>query len=196
MIATVFQGQKQDKDMHTRTVLAVFVLCWPSMSHAKDCHSLEEKVAHYEALRRQGGSPKQMARWQLFQREHETELQQCRTVQPPALAIIDGSAANTKAPHRDKLRHRQHPSATEQQLLATCNYWITQNNQQHSANTQAMKEAACADLDHWTGADTKPVSYQQPLAKCIKPGNKIDEEVAHCMKQKTPQDNQPQKPNS
>ncbi|GGY78897.1 hypothetical protein GCM10011613_24580 [Cellvibrio zantedeschiae] len=162
-----------------------------SNAEAADCSVFQDKIRKLEDLRRQGGSLKQMERWRM--QSDELTSKKVRCSREGSIQVASGNANPTKAktsksarvPKRSqKLRSLDNDDPQVQQLLSTCNYWITEYNNNPSSNNVSFRDTACRALDEKLRASDKPAPLEianlRSLRDCIKPNNLIDNDVQEC----------------
>lgn len=161
---------------------------------AKSCAFYKEKIERYENLRRAGGTMAQMNRWTARGRELEDAQRKCAQDNGgSAIQIASGSetkstkASNRKKPEHKALRKSNSSDEQLQRLIQTCNYWITQTNENPSQDNINFRETACSAVDNYqpessSSASTSNTITVRKLKDCIKPNNLIDGEVNECMK--------------
>lgn len=181
----------------THFIIAVVLLVStfaPQALAAKSCDHYKDKIEHYENLRRAGGSMAKMNRWTTRGHELEDALRKCIQVNGGGvIQIASGSQTKaTKNASRKKTAHtalRKNNSSDEhlQRLTQTCNYWITQSNENSTQDNINFRETACNAVDNYRPESNNPVSTSntnpvRKLKDCIKPNNLIDADVNECMK--------------
>lgn len=166
----------------------------PQTLAAKSCDHYKDKIEHYQNLRRSGGSMAKMNRWTARGHELEDALRKCtRENGGSVIQIASGSQTKaTKNSSRKKTVHtalRKNNSNDEQlqRLTQTCNYWITQTNENSSQDNINFRETACNAVDNYQpeSNNSAPTSNTNPVRKlkdCIKPNNLIDADVNECIK--------------
>lgn len=168
-------------------IFCLVAFAYALQTHAVNCSQFNERIRKLEDLRRNGGSLKQMERWRVQSDELSTKLSQCNHEQAIQVASGNLKTSNTNRPHRANLKLRKTNSADPQtqRLLATCNYWISEFNNNATASNASFKDTACRALDDKLASQT---DYSVPaesavirrLSDCIKPNNLIDKDVQEC----------------
>lgn len=162
------------------------VFAYAIQTHAIDCKNFGERIHKLEDLRRHGGSLKQMERWRVQSDELSAKLSQCNREE--SIQVVSGAAQtkNIGKPRGANLRFRKANSSDPQtqQLLATCNYWISEYNNHSSATNGSFKDTACRALDDKLASrEFSPPAEStaiRSLSECIKPNNLIDKDVEEC----------------
>lgn len=151
------------------------------------CEGLQAKLAHYTKLKRQGGSAKQMNRWEAQKKDYAARYRQCLRAEPK----IQRATGKKKKNKFSKVEHQQlrrldpeTETAITRKLLTTCNFWIDAYNHNPTPDNQSYRNTACRALDDAVreppGLIVNP-SNRRSLEDCIKPDNLIDDEVRECM---------------
>lgn len=175
-------------------ILGLLVCGWLGSAHAENCNKYREDYSHLENLRLTGGSSKKMARWQRQMQELESKLLLCQRAMGIQIASGESVAAVSR-PEKLRTSSNRHPQL--QQLISTCNYWITEHNHHPTEDNRNLKNAACKAVDDWERVrpttTTAKRQSQRTLQDCIKPDNLIDEDVAQCIQgSRTPSWNNPE----
>jgi len=150
------------------------------------CENFQAKVERYTALKRKGGSAKQMNRWSAQKRDYTERYQECRRAQPK----VHRASGAKKSPKKIKADYQSRRSLTtdspvNQRLLNTCNFWIDSYNRNPDSDNKSYRDTACRALDDALKESPDPgvhVSFERSLADCIKPKNLVDDEVKECMR--------------
>jgi hypothetical protein len=175
--------------------LALFISTFANPVHAaKSCDHYKDKIERNNNLLRAGGSMAKMNRWTARGHELEDALRKC-TQENGGSVIQITSGSQTKA-IKTSSRKKTSPAALRknnsndeqlQRLTQTCNYWITQSNENSSQDNINFRETACNAVDNYQpeANNPAPTSNAIPVRKlkdCIKPNNFIDGDVNECMK--------------
>lgn len=71
----------------------------------------------------------------------------------------------------------------------TCHYWIPQHNQYAGENSRVMRNTACENVNTMRreiqsnqGRPQQEFGANRSLKECVKPNNKIDDDVKLCMR--------------
>lgn len=179
--------------LNTKLALITLIALTPQISHAKSCAYYQERIDHYEQMRRAGGTAKQMNRWQIKSREMEEQLRRCKNNPEtnPSIQIASGTKSSVKKQSK-KIKHPALKSSDSldsllQGLIKTCNYWITTTKQEPSQNNLSFRDSACSAVEkreQELGTPFKQTRVQLPARKlkdCIKPNKVIDNEVNECV---------------
>lgn len=149
------------------------------------CENFQAKADRYATLKRQGGSAKQMNRWNTQKKLYSERYRDCLKAQPRIHSAGGGStqhqpAKTARQPHR--ILESDNPITL--QLLATCNFWIDTYNSSASADNKSYRDSACRALDEAVRNAPIPATLtpaQRPAGDCVKPGNLFDNDVRECM---------------
>jgi hypothetical protein len=172
-----------------RWLFALLLFAYALNSAAADCTQYKDKIRKLEDLRRHGGSLKQMDRWRMQTDEVSEKLNRCN--REGSIQIVSGQTSDSSrhhpAQHRagksQKLRQTNSEDPQIQQLVSTCNYWITEFKTNPSMANSSFKDTACRALDAKLSDKGQPVpvpSVVRSLSECIKPNNLIDNDVQEC----------------
>lgn len=161
-----------------------FIACLAAPFGAQACENFQAKADRYTALKRQGGSAKQMNRWTAQRKTYNAQYRECLKAQPRIQAF---SPPPKKLPSKT-LRQAQRNVETDNpitlQLLKTCNFWIDTHNATPSAHNRSYRDSACRALDDSLANAPALVTNQTPprsAKDCVKPGNLFDDDVYECM---------------
>lgn len=162
-----------------------------STASANECWRIERQLNEANYRLRQGGNASYMKMWRQSRDHNAEELPKCLKRfgdGNPAISVANGSGSNSygygnEQPVQIKTDHPQ-----LQQVINTCNYWIQQNNQYGTENTRVMRNTACSniqkmakDLDANRQNPEQEFRATRSLKECVKPNNKIDDDVKLCM---------------
>lgn len=151
------------------------------------CDRHLERADHYHKLRRAGGSASQMARWQEQRKKYQQRYQDCRLGDRSGGAIhtANGRPRTPEEPDYQKVRKTEVRNARVRKLLKTCNYWVRAYNRQPSDDRRSYRDSACrafADArDRLEDPPQRLSPHRRTLEECIKPGNRLDNEVQECL---------------
>lgn len=150
------------------------------------CEQFQAKVERYTKLKRQGGSARQMNRWQAQKREYAERYSECLRALPRVHHASGKPSRQTRMPiERQSRRTITGNNPITQKLLLTCNFWIDTYNRQPSADNKSYRDTACRALDD--AEQNPPIATnhslpQRSVKECIKPGNLLDDDVRECMR--------------
>jgi len=165
----------------------LFLAVYALNTMATDCTPYKDRIRKLEDLRRHGGSLKQMERWRAQTDELSEKLTRCN--REGSIQIVSGSSQYPSSSRKSgkssqKLRKTNSVDPQTQQLLATCNYWITESNNNPSTTNSSFRDTACRALDTKLAKGDQPIPAAsvtlRSLNECIKPNNLIDKEVQEC----------------
>lgn len=151
------------------------------------CDRHLERADRYHKLRRAGGSASQMARWQEQRKKYQQRYQDCRLGDRSGGSIhtASGRTRGPEKPDYQKVRTTSVSDARVRKLLKTCNYWVKAYNRQPSDDRRSYRDSACrafSDAQDRLENPPQPLSsHQRTLDECIKPGNRLDNEVQECL---------------
>lgn len=170
--------------------LAIILMNPPAL---QACEALERKVERYTQLRRNGGSAKQMTRWQKARHKYKEQYHECRRQRSQMQSYRPGAPR-----HKPSYRKPNKITGTDprtRKMEQTCNFWIREYNRAPSAEFRQLRETACraaAKAKDETraaklpGAPASlnpappPASQLRSLEECIKPNQLIDNQVLAC----------------
>src|SRR5690606_23330504 len=98
------------------------------------CEQWQQKADRVAALKRKGGNAKQMNRWDRQKKDYAERYYECERSRPKIHAVSKSppKKRNIK-PERQKMRVSSSENPVTQQLLSTCNFWITTANRNPTA---------------------------------------------------------------
>lgn len=183
--------------------IALITLIALSLSNniqANTCGMWQSKLNASQRKLNNGGNQSQVKQWVKERNYYSNELNKCNKKSGAHRWIETSGNNNRQAPQR---RAREQPRAINtdnvqlQQIIATCNYWIDQYNQNATNDNRTFKNTACLNADKsvqdLSAIETKTVALNPPtktpeesfakrsLKECVKPNNRIDDDVKHCM---------------
>lgn len=158
---------------------------------ANECWRIERQLNEANYKLRQGGNASYMKMWRQSRDHNAEELPKCRKrfgVGDPSISVANGSDSNSYGYGNEQPVQIKTDNPQLQQVIKTCNYWIDQHNQYGSENTRVMRNTACGniqkvakDLDANRQNPEQEFRATRSLKECVKPNNKIDEDVKLCM---------------
>jgi hypothetical protein len=181
--------------------LAVFLaLSLPYIALANTCGEWQSKLKSTQRKLDNSRNQSQIRQWKKESNYFKNELDKCNKKNGTHrwIAISDGKSQQPPQRRaREKLRPINTDNAQLRQIIATCNYWIDQYNQNATDNNRAFKNSACINADKATqevgalkekapeldlAASPLELSVsKRTLKECMKPNNRIDEDVKRCM---------------
>lgn len=173
-------------------MVALTILSLPTTSFASDCGQWQSKLKSTQRNINNGGNQSQVRQWVKERDYYARTLERChkkagthRWVQATsnsARPLPNNKPARGK---REKPRVINTANPQLQQLIATCNYWIDQYNSDSSTANYSFKTTACRHADQAqqmpAAETTETFSPSRSLKACVKPNNRIDDEVKRCM---------------
>ena len=160
-------------------------------ANANECWRIERQLYEAERMLRRGGNSSYMKLWQQSRDHNAEELPKCRKrfgVGDPSISVASGPGANNHGYANEQPVNIKTDNPQLQQVIKTCNYWIQQHNQYASENNRVMRNTACnnihkmaKDLDANRANPTREFRATRSLKECVKPNNKIDDDVKLCM---------------
>lgn len=178
------------------TGLLALILLTNQSQAANECDYYKEGVEHYEKLRRAGGSSNEMNYWTAKGHELEDKLYRCQrdTNINPVIQTTTNDSPAEKPASTTALKRQHIPLRSSfvddpqlQRLIETCNYWIKQTNENASQDNINFRDSACRSVDNYQDALENPRAPSttvgvRKLKDCMKPNNRIDNEVNECVK--------------
>ncbi|WP_331345984.1 hypothetical protein [Cellvibrio sp. UBA7661] len=160
-------------------------------ANANECWRIERQLRQAEYKLQQGGDQSYMKMWQQSRDHNAKELPKCLrrfNAGPPLISVATG-----KKPENNN-RYNEEPISIDtdnpqlQQVIKTCNYWIQQHNQYGSEHTRNLRNMACEhvnrtrrEIEQNQGKAQEAFIATRSLKECVKPNNKIDDDVKLCM---------------
>jgi hypothetical protein len=182
--------------IQSRMMSAMFFVLFGLANHtlaANECDYYKEGVEHYEKLRRMGGNIDEMNYWTSKGHELEDKLYHCR--RDANINPVIQTTTDNPPPDQTTIPKRQHMPLVRsfaddpqlQRLIKTCNYWITQTNENASQDNINFRDTACRAVNNHQNAQESPstatnITAVRKLKDCIKPDNRIDNDVNECVK--------------
>lgn len=158
---------------------------------ANECWRIERQLHEAEYRLRQGGNASYMKMWQKSRDHNAKELPKCLKrfgAGGPSLTVTNGQSQQNYGYGNEQLITYQTNNPQLQKIISTCNYWIQQNNQHGTENTRVMRNMACEhynktirEIENNKNKPTEDFIATRPLKECVKPNNKIDNDVKLCM---------------
>lgn len=159
--------------------------------NANECWRIERQLKQAEYKLRQGGNQSYMKMWQKSRDHNAKELPKCRKrfgVGDPSISVANGSGSNSYGHGNEQPLQTKTDNPQLQQVIKTCNYWIQQHNEYGSENTRVMRNTACGhynrtlrEIEKSKNNPTQEFIAKRSLKECVKPNNKIDDDVKLCM---------------
>lgn len=161
-------------------------------ANANECWRIERQLNEANYRLRQGGNASYMKMWRQSRDHNAEELPKCRKRfgdGDPSITVTNGSdAQNNNGYYNEELLPINTDNPQLQQVIKTCNYWIQQHNQYASENNRVMRNTACENVNRMRreiqsnqGKHQQEFRAARSLKECVKPNNKIDDEVKLCM---------------
>lgn len=186
---------KQPKKM--RKIIYIFIsISTPSLllanaAIANECWRIERQLNEAEYKLRQGGDASYMKVWRQSRDHNAKELPKCLKrfgAGAPSLTVINGQNQQSYGYGNEQPINYQTHNPQLQKVISTCNYWIQQNNQHGTENTRVMRNMACEhynktirEIENNKNKPTEEFIATRSLKECVKPDNKIDNDVKECM---------------
>src|SRR5690606_38554643 len=167
---------------HSVAVILIIFLAGSLPAHA--CEKFQVKADRYATLKRQGGSAKQMNRWNAQKKLYSERYRECLKAQPRIHAAGGTTRRQSTKAARQPHRVLVSENPVTRQLLTTCNFWIDAYNGSASPENKSYRDSACRALDEAIRNEPVPVTQapaQRPAKDCVKPGNLFDDDVRECM---------------
>jgi hypothetical protein len=166
------------------TLLFIFMGGLYNPVHA--CEQWQAKIDRVNAHKRKGGNAKQVNRWNKERKYYAEQYYECQREKPRIHTASKRTSSNRKVTvSAQPVRVSQSNNPATQQLLATCNFWITTTNRQPTNDNENFRNTACAAFEQ-SERNPPPISatpnLQRNVSTCIKAGNLLDDEVHACMK--------------
>lgn len=177
-------------------VMLLNAFTWAPPLLANDCGKWQSKLKATERKLNQGGNRSQERQWTNERDYYAGVVEQCqkkagnyRWIETAhgASGTHSKSTRNSTSKKREKPRKIVTDNPELKQIIATCNYWIEQYNSAANDANFTFKNSACRHADQMThemtlrGNTGEPFTPSRPLKSCVKPNNKIDEDVKRCM---------------
>jgi hypothetical protein len=171
---------------------ALAALSLPTLTLANDCGQWQSKLKSTQRKLNNGGNQSQVRQWAKERDYYAETLDRCNKKAGTHRWIETANNPSTSR-HTPTRGKREKPRAlnTEnpqlQQIIATCNYWIDQYNTNASDTNYTYQTTACRHADQMMAeADSPPTKHNtfaptRSLKECVKPDNRIDEDVKRCM---------------
>ena len=171
---------------------ATAALNLPTLTLANDCGWWQSKLKSTQRKLNNGGNQSQVRQWAKERDYYARTLERChKKAGTHRWVEATGNStrplpSNKPAPgKREKPRAMNTENPQLQQLIATCNYWIDQYNSNASPANHSFKTTACRHADQaqqMPAAEiTEAFTPSRSLKACVKPNNRIDDEVKRCM---------------
>lgn len=167
-------------------LITITALSWPGLTFAYDCNWWQSKLNRTERKINAGGNQSQIKQWNKERNYYAKELDKCNKSNGTYKWIkTTGARTQNTSYKREPLRTVTTDNPQLQQVINTCNFWIQQYNQDPGENNRAMKNTACSNIDRMTNdyvaTPQDAFKAKRPLKDCVKPNNKIDDDVKLCM---------------
>lgn len=163
---------------------AILISCLASSAPVIACEKFQTKADRYTALKRQGGSAKQMTRWTAQRKLYNERYRECLKAKPRIQSVARSPKAAKIKTDRQPRRSLESENPITLKLLATCNFWIDTYNTTPSPDNKSYRNSACRALDEAL-QETPTLAAQPPTQRaakdCVKPGNLYDDDVRECM---------------
>lgn len=163
---------------------AILISCLASSAPVNACEKFQAKADRYTALKRQGGSAKQMTRWTAQRKLYNERYRECLKATPRIQSVARTPKTTKIKPDRQPRRSLESDNPITLKLLATCNFWIDTYNTTPSPGNKSFRNSACRALDealHETPSLATQTQTQRSATDCVKPGNLYDDDVRECM---------------
>ncbi len=164
------------------------LLTFPTTGVASNCNQWQAKVKSTQRKISNGGNQSQIKQWDKALKYYVGELEKCNKKIGRHHWISVTSKPDRKTHTRNKPEKQRVINADTpelQQMIATCNYWIRQYNTNANEVNSTFKTTACRNADKamQTPATKTTETFipSRPLKECVKPDNRIDDEVKNCM---------------
>lgn len=158
---------------------------------ANECWRIERQLNEAEYKLRQGGNASYMKMWRQSRDHNAKELPKCLKrfgAGEPSLTVTNGQNQQGYGYGNEQPINYQTNNLQLQKVISTCNYWIQQNNQHGTENTRVMRNMACEhynktirEIENNKNKPTEEFIATRSLKECVKPDNKIDNDVKLCM---------------
>lgn len=176
-------------------VAALAMLSLPTTSFASDCAKWRPKLKSTQRNIDNGGNQSQVRQWVKERDYYARTLERChkkagthRWVEATGNSTRPLPSNKPARSKREKLRAMNTENPQLQQAIATCNYWIDQYNSNASPANHSFKTTACRYADQaqqiHAPETTETFTPSRSLKACVKPNNRIDDEVKRCMQGK------------
>lgn len=154
---------------------------------ANNCDALQNQISHADWKLRQGGNSSYMKYWRQSRDGADKKLSQCRKslgIDEPQIHLYTGE--NKGQAQNNNIVSSDINDPALQQLIKTCNYWISEYNRNSFPENLAFRDNSCRDVKLATDRITNPpktfvMIHKRSAKECIKPNNVIDKEVRECM---------------
>ncbi|HEX7764866.1 MAG TPA: hypothetical protein VF433_14820 [Cellvibrio sp.] len=177
-------------------VAALAMLNLSTTSFASDCAKWQSKLKSTQRNIDNGGNQSQVRQWVKERDYYARTLERChkkagthRWVEATGNSTRPLPSNKPARGKREKPRAMNTENPQLQQAIATCNYWIDQYNSNASPANHSFKTTACRHADQaqqMPAAEiTEAFTPSRSLKACVKPNNRIDDEVKRCMQGKT-----------
>ncbi|UUA72566.1 hypothetical protein [Cellvibrio sp. QJXJ] len=174
------------KKMELITLVIAIVLLnslFVNSANANNCDGLQYQVNYADWKLRQGGNSSYMKYWRQSRDGADKRLSQCKKslgIGGPQIHVYTGE--NKGQAQNNNFVKSDINDPTLQQLIKTCNYWISEYNRNSSPENLAFRDNSCRDVKLATDRITNPpknflMIYKRSAKECIKPNNVIDKEV-------------------
>lgn len=160
-------------------------------ANANECWRIERQLNEANYRLRQGGNASYMKMWRQSRDHNAEELPKCRKRfgdGDPSISVVNGQNSQSYGYRNEQLIDYKTDNPQLQQVIKTCNYWIQQHNQYASENNRVMRNTACENYNRTIreiekNKNNPPQEFRatRSLKECVKPNNKIDNEVKLCM---------------
>ena len=175
-------------------VAALAMPSLPTTSFASDCAKWQSKLKSTQRNIDNGGNQSQVRQWVKERDYYARTLERChkkagthRWVEATGNSTRPLPSNKPARGKREKPRAMNTENPQLQQIIATCNYWIDQHNANASDTNHTYQTTACRHADQMMAeADSPPTKHNtfaptRSLKECVKPDNRIDEDVKRCM---------------
>ena len=178
------------KKMELIALVIAIVLLNPlsvNVASANNCSGLQNQLNHADWKLRQGGNSSYMKYWRQSRDGADKKLSQCKKslgISEPQIHVYTGG--NKGQAQNNNFVSSDINDPALQQLIKTCNYWISEYNRNSSPENLAFRDNSCRDVKLATDRITNPqktfvMIHKRSAKECIKPNNVIDKEVRECM---------------
>jgi hypothetical protein len=179
---------------------ALVALNLPNNTLANTCGLWQSKLNSTQRKLNNGGNQSQVKQWAKERNYYANELDKCNKKSGTHRWIETSGSNSRQVPQRrthEQPRTINTDNAQLQQIIATCNYWIGQYNQKATDDNRTFKNTACLNADK-SAQDLKTIEAnanalntttrtmeesfpKRSLKECVKPNNRIDDDVKRCM---------------
>lgn len=181
------------------TLAVLIALNLPNNTLANTCGLWQSKLNSTQRKLNNGGNQSQVKQWVKERNYYADELDKCNKKSGTHRWIETSGNNNQQASQRrahEQPRAINTDNAQLRQIIATCNYWIDQHNQNATDDNRTFKNTACLNADksaqdlktiaantttlNVTTSPAEETSPKRSLKECLKPNNLIDDDVKRC----------------